>query len=198
MLEANNKALGVGQFDAKSLLHNLEERDYGKPLSELRDHFWQLPRLSLLPNGDQDLKNAIWEAIVAGDLAIVDSAGNPREAYSASQINLVADAQRLRRTVTEKPTEPEEGPGGTSPPGGGGEDPPIATEKKVAVSATLAVGDDNRDAVRVVLDALRNSVEDGALSWMQISVQATMSPDAAEDFDTKAKTSGMHATVTDL
>ncbi|MDE0515901.1 MAG: DUF499 domain-containing protein [Acidimicrobiaceae bacterium] len=198
VLEAHDKALGVGQFGAEALLHNLQDRDYGKPLPELRNHFWQLPRLPLLPNGDQDLRNAIWDAIVAGDLIIVDSDGNPREAHSASQINLGADAQRLQRTVAEEPTEPEEDPGGASTPGGGGSDQPTATEKKVAVSATLAVGDDNRDAVRVMLDALRNSVEDGALTWMQISVQATMSPDAAEDVDTKAKTSGMHATVTDL
>ena len=50
----------------------------------------------------------------------------------------------------------------------------------------------------MVLDALRNSVEDGTLSWMQISVKATMSPDAAHDLDAKAKATEMHSTVTDL
>ena len=197
VLETADKAFGIGEFNAKALLHNLEERDYDKPLFELRSDFWRVPRLPLLPNGDQDLRNAIWEATLAGDLTIIDSDGT-REAHSVSDINLVSETQRLRPKPTAETTEPEDDPGDTSQPDDEDGGQATATEMKVAVSATLTVEDDNRDAVRVVLDALRNSVEEGTLSWMQISMQATMSPDAAEEVDTKAKTSGMHVTVTDL
>ena len=49
-----------------------------------------------------------------------------------------------------------------------------------------------------MLDALRNSVEDGTLSWTQISVKAILPRDVADDLDTKATAAGMHTTVTDL
>lgn len=57
---------------------------------------------------------------------------------------------------------------------------------------------DNKDPTRVVLDALRNSLDDGAVTWMHLSVQATMSSGAADDVGSKAKASGMETTVTDL
>ena len=57
---------------------------------------------------------------------------------------------------------------------------------------------ENKDPIRVVLDALRNSVDDGAVSWMHLTVQATMSANAANDIDTKAQASDMQTTVTDL
>ena len=255
VLEAADKAFGNGEFNAAALIHNLRERDYGKPLSELHDDFWRIPRLPLLPNGDKDLRNAIWEAVRNGDLTIVDSNGNPREARSPHDINLSSDIQRL---APKTPTQPEaavsggggsvgiggaagvgaasdtgsaHGTGGSSAasglsglggalgigdtggsgsaPGAGGsgsapgtlgtgKSPTPAGEKRVAVAATLAVDTHNKDAVRVMLDALRNSVEDGTLSWMQLSLKATTTPEAADDINTKAEASGMHPTVTDL
>ncbi|MYA15887.1 MAG: DUF499 domain-containing protein [Gammaproteobacteria bacterium] len=197
VLEAADKAFGVGEFNAKALCHNLEERDYGKPLSELRDDFWRVPRLPLLPNAEQDLRSAIWEAVHTGELTIVDSDGLPREAHSVSHINLSSDIQRLGRKAPEPEetgTQADDAPATSET----GEDQHPEDDKQVTVSATLVVGTDNRDSVRVALDALRNSVEDGSLSWLQISVKATMSPDTAQDLCTKAKTSGMHSEVTVL
>ena len=197
VLEAADKAFGIGEFNAKALLHNLEDRDYGKPLSELRDDFWRVPRLPLLPNGEKDLRYAIWEAIQLGDLVIVDSDGTPREAYSDSEINLSSDVQRLGRKAdgesgesvghTGSPTVTVPVPG-PSPTG----------QRKIAISGTFTVDADNRDAVRVVLDALRNSVDDGDLSWMQMSLTVTMSADTADDLDEKAKATNLHTSVTDL
>lgn len=198
VLEAADKALGAGEFNATVLCHHLADRDYGKPLSELRDDFWRVPRLPLLPNGEGDLRAAIWEAVHAGDLAIVDSDGTPREAHSASEVNLASDMQRLGPKPAEDPDDQAGNGGRAEPQTEEGETQGPADEMRVAVSATLAVGTGNRDAVRVVLDALRNSVEDGELSWLQISLKATMSPDAANEVDAKAKTAGMHAAVEDL
>ena len=198
MLEAADKAFSTAQFNAKALSHNLQDRDYDRPLSELRDDFWRVPRLPLLPNGEKDLRTAIWEAVHTGDLIIVDSDGVPREAHSAADINLSSDMQRLARKAAEKPSKPTGPTGGDTPPTGPGARPSPAAEKQVAVSGTLSVTPDNRDAIRVMLDALRNSIEDGTLSWMQLSVKATLSSDAADDLDTKAKATTLHATVTDL
>ena len=197
VLEAAEKAFGTGEFNAKALCHILEDRDYGKPLSELRDDFWRVPRLPLLPNGEQDLRKAIWQALQTDDLTIVDSDGIPREAHSSSDLNLSSDMQRLGPKTVKDPSEPTvQNGGGTEPtaPGKG----KARDEKRVSISATLAVDIGNKDGLRLVLDALRNSVEEGKLSWLQISMTATMAPDAADILHERANTSGLHTTVTDL
>ena len=99
VLEAAEKAFGVGEFNAKALLHNLQPRDYSKPLSELRNDFWRVPRLPLLPNGDQDLRIAIWEAVHAGDLTIVDSTGDLRVIRSDIDVNLSSEGLLSRTAV---------------------------------------------------------------------------------------------------
>ncbi|MCZ7536061.1 MAG: hypothetical protein M5T61_09135 [Acidimicrobiia bacterium] len=43
------KTVGVGEFTAKALLHNLADADYSRPLDEVRDLFWNAPRMPLLP-----------------------------------------------------------------------------------------------------------------------------------------------------
>ncbi len=199
VLEAADKAFGVGEFNAKALTHNLQDRDYGKPLSELRDDFWRVPRLPLLPNGEKDLRNAIWEAINAGELIIVDSEGAPREAHSDSDINLSSDIQRLDRKTAEDPSEPVDPKGGGPSDHGGNEtSQPTAGEKKVTVTVIRTINLENKDPIRVVLDALRNSVDEGVVSWMHLRVQATMATTAANDIDTKAQASNMQTTVTDV
>ena len=195
VLEAADKAFGIGEFDAKALCHILDDRDYGKPLSELRDDFWRVPRLPLLPNGEQDLREAIWQALNTETLAVVDSDGIPREAHSISDLNLSSDIQRLGPKTVKDQTEPTDQHGDDTEPIKPDED---EDEKRVTISATLAVNIENRDALRVVLDALRNSVEEGKLSWLQVSMQATMTPDAADIVRERASKTGMHTTVTDL
>ena len=103
VLEATEKAFGIGQFTAKALCHILQDSDYGKPLSELRDDFWRVPRLPLLPNGEQDLREAIWQALRTEKLIIVDSDGIPREAHSSSDLNLSSDIQRLAPKTAKDP-----------------------------------------------------------------------------------------------
>ena len=198
VLEEADKVFGVGEFTARALLHNLEDRDYGKPLSELRDDFWRVPRLPLLPNGESDLRRAIWEAISSGDLTIVDSKGTHCEAHNESAVNLSSDMQRLRRADTEEPSESTDNIDDTQPGDDEDTDPVAASEKKITVSAILAIDSNNRDAVRVVLDSLRNSIEESQVSWIHISVQATTSPATAADITAKAESAGMNAHITDI
>ncbi|WP_419845995.1 DUF499 domain-containing protein [Candidatus Poriferisocius sp.] len=197
VLEAADKAFGIGEFTVKALLHNLDERDYGKPLSHLRDDFWRVPRLPLLPNGESDLRNAIWDAIRADDIEIVDNENNPREAYSASEINLSSDIQRLRLKTQDQQDKPTGDADNDRQQSEDDEEYRPDGEKRVTISATVAVDAGNRDAIRVMLDALRNSIQDGDLSWLQLSMSATMSPEAANDIEAKAQASGMNANITD-
>ena len=96
-LDEADKAFGEGVFNAGALLHNLREQDWGLPLSELRDMFWNTPRVPLLPGGERDLRRALFEAITAGNIEIVDSAGEIRTVATAADINLGSTELRIQR-----------------------------------------------------------------------------------------------------
>jgi hypothetical protein len=102
-LAEKGKAFLTGQFTAKALLTNLTDTDYGKPLSELRDAFYQAPRLPLLPGGDHDLKNAIYAAVLAGDLRLVGADGLDKAVDSADTINLNSQGLRLAKPLPPEP-----------------------------------------------------------------------------------------------
>lgn len=98
-LRAKDKAFGQGEFNAQALVHQLREGDYGKPLSEIRDAFWNAPRLPLLHGGEPALKGAIFAAVQAGDLALADGSGNPYTAHSEGEVNLQSSSIRLVKPV---------------------------------------------------------------------------------------------------
>ena len=100
------KAFGKGEFNAKALLHNLRSTDWGRPLSEIRDSFWNTPRLPLLPDGDDDLRRALFEAIKEGKVRLVDKDGDERKATTPSEINLSSSGLRIAK--------PDEPPGPTA------------------------------------------------------------------------------------
>ena len=91
------KAVGVGAFRSRALLVNLRDDDYGRPLDELRDLFWSSPRLPLLPGGEQDLKEAIFEAVSKGELRVVDDRGEERAVTRAGEIAVGSPSLRLAR-----------------------------------------------------------------------------------------------------
>jgi PASTA domain len=99
-LDDAGKAFGAGQFDAASLIHNLRAQDWGKPLSEIRDGFWNTPRLPLLPNGDAELRAAVYSAVRAGDLLLVGGDGTPRTVTTAADVNLIAAGIRIQKPGT--------------------------------------------------------------------------------------------------
>ena len=94
-LHAKDKAFGNGEFNAQALLHQLRDADFGRPLSEVRDAFWNTPRLPLLHSGESELRAAIFGAVQAGDVALTDGSGNPYTAHSEAEINLQSNSIRL-------------------------------------------------------------------------------------------------------
>ena len=100
-----DKAFADSEFDAQALLHNLRDSDYGRPLSEIRDSFWNTPRLPLLPDGEEDLRRAIYHAIRNGDLVLVDHVGNQRTAETPADINMSSAGLRLAKPGTTKVEE---------------------------------------------------------------------------------------------
>ena len=104
-LAAAQKAFLPGQFGSQALLFNLRDSDYDSPLAELRDSFYQRPRLPLLPNGDQDLRGAIFSAIQAGELRLVKADGTEVAVDSPDSINLSSQGFRLAKPVAQQVCE---------------------------------------------------------------------------------------------
>ena len=127
-LAERDKAFDNGQFTARALVHNLRDGDYGKTLSDIRAAFYAAPRLPLLYNGDRDLQQAVYEAVSADLVAIVDGAGVSVAVTAAAQVNLSSTGLRLAKPQAKEPVPPPgTGAGGTEttggheqPPGGGG------------------------------------------------------------------------------
>ena len=107
-LVAKGKAFDVSALDAKALLHNLSDGDYGRPLDEVRDLFWSAPRMPLLPGGDSDLQRAIFQALQAGTLRLVGPDGLDRVVNRPGEIGVGQSSLRLARPAS-----------GGSPTGGG-------------------------------------------------------------------------------
>jgi hypothetical protein len=96
LVEAD-KAYGEGEFDTKALLHQLRSTDWGRPLSEIRDAFWNTPRLPLLPGGEEELRRAIFQALHSGQLLLVDKDGAERRAITPAEVNLGSSGIRIEK-----------------------------------------------------------------------------------------------------
>lgn len=199
VLQLHEKAFGVGEFTSTALLHNLRDGDFGKPLSELRDDFWRLPRLALLPGGESDLRSALWSALQKGDVYIAGSDGQVREAKYAGEINLASDGLRLMRQLDEAEDVPDGGDVSEQHEEILVDTSPVRSrEKQVSVSGTLVVKPENRDLLRLALDSLKNAIDDGDVSWLQLSIKTTVSEDRAEEIASRSHDAGLTSHTQDL
>lgn len=194
-----DKAISVDGFNSRALLHNLREADWGRPLSEIRDGFWNAPRLPLLPGGESDLRQALYDAIQSGDIVLVDEGDIPRIVTAPSDINFGASGIRIQRPDSLIPEEPPNGPPPPlPPPPPPPPPPPRATEQQVAVSATRALREDSeRNAMRQLLNQIANAVDEDA-SWIQIVVKVTAPGETADKIVDRANEAGINPTVTDF
>lgn len=203
----NDRALGADQFDATALLHNLRDDDYGRPLDELRDLFWQTPRMPLLHGGEADLQKAVYQAVREGRAHLVGEDGEERAVAAPGQVGL---GQRDVYLALPRPVEPAAedeggegatagtatvpGAGGPSPTGGTpgvlpgtGTTPPPGegtgqprTEEHVAFTITKSLTDrDTAMAVYDLLGALADASDNDA-SYIQATVRVVVGPDAAQ------------------
>jgi hypothetical protein len=213
-LQEAGKVAGVGEFDAKALLHNLADEDYGRPLDELRDLFWSTPRLPLLPNGDADLQRAIFEAIQMGQLRLVGEDGLERAVTRPSDIGVGAASLRLA-----KPVEETEDPAGGSQAGtGDGAGPSTGTgtgakgetgtadgtrdaaaEVQVSVTIRGSLTDpDRRNAVWQLLDMLARYTDVEGVSHIEAVVKIVLPKRVAENLTECASQAGASSTITEL
>ena len=107
-LTETDKAFAKDDFNADVLLFQLRDTDWGKPLAEVRNAFYSAPRLPLLPDGDRDLRNAIFGAYQAGTLRIVGSDGSERVPTKADDINVTMTGAHLAKPVPDNAIEAPE------------------------------------------------------------------------------------------
>ncbi len=219
-LVAQGKAFDTSALTMKALLHNLDGKDYGRPLDELRDLFWSAPRMPLLPGGEPDLQKAIYEAVAAGQLRLVGADGQDRAVTRPGDIAVGSAGLRL---APPKPTGASEGTstggdstaawsgtsggsgtGGTSGggtgigttgmtggSGTGGIGPTKPEEREVSFSLMTSLSDDaTRDAVRRLLLSLSNAADEGQISWAQIQVKVVVGGAAADAILSDARDAG--------
>jgi hypothetical protein len=213
------RALGQHELDVDALLHNVAD-DYGKPLDEVRDSFWNSPKKPLLHGGEIDLQVAIFEAVTAGRLLLVGSDGTDRVVARPGDVGIGTSALRLQPPAPAEPEpepepeprlgdeparDPTKKPGGTvrlDPPKPMADDPvaPKASGVvEVALSLFTGLGeDDKRDGVYRLLAALTDAVDNQGASHVQIQVKARLRSAAAKDVVDAAREAGANPSQRDV
>ena len=218
-LVARDKVFDAGQFGARALLHNLREQDYGKTLSDIRAAFYSAPRLPLLYEGDRDLQQAMYDAVSAGQLAIVDGNGTPVAVTAAGQINLTSTGLRIAKPQPAAcptcgqpahagPCESLSGPGepapGSAAAGGGtsagGAVPAATLEKQVAFSFTsnLLSGADTADGFAALFRAFYMSLDERQISYLQGTINLVVDAAAVDQIQSLLADLGITPTIKDI
>jgi hypothetical protein len=216
-LVEQGKAFDQGTFSAKALLHNLRENDYGRPLDELRDSFWNTPRLPLLHGGQSDLRQALFDAVRAGLLRIVDSEGEDVAVTGVSEINLSSQRLRLDRPMAPAPGDeqqpgpadstPEPGPvpgagqsGGQASPGEPENSPTAPQEKQIAFSLTQSMLNNTGSAedLSQLFRQLYDIIDRGDVSFLQASFQMVVNVQSADTLADRIRELGSPVNVRDL
>lgn len=208
----------MSALTAKALLHNLDARDYGRPLDELRDLFWSAPRLPLLPEGEKDLQRAIHEAVTNGQLRLVGADGTQRTVTRPADIATGSSGLRLAAPKPVDPPAPAStddiahpsatGPVSTGVQGTARQVPATAattspaptgtpavalaaTEREIAFSLMTSMADAaTQDAVRRLLLDLSNAADEGKISWAQIQVKVVVKEDIADELEKGVRDTG--------
>ncbi|MYC64542.1 MAG: hypothetical protein F4X16_17200 [Caldilineaceae bacterium SB0661_bin_34] len=103
LLEEHQRAWPQAGGRLGALAAQLSEQDWNLPLSELKDRFFTLPHLPLMPS-ENALQEAIYSILEAGEGEIQDGQGRKCRVDSSHDVDLRATDRRLCR-VTANPEE---------------------------------------------------------------------------------------------
>jgi len=212
-LVEQGKAFDVSAFTAKALLHNLDTKDYGRPLDELRDLFWSAPRLPLLAAGEPDLQRAVYDAVSGGLLRLTGVDGVDRAVTRPGDIAVGSSGLRLAppKSVEPLPVDPPPGPTSAANPSATPvpttADRPAVThpvpthptpvapaqpqEREIAFSLMTSMSDPTtQDAVRRLLLDLSNAADDGKISWAQIQIKVVVADELGDSIERGVRDTG--------
>lgn len=210
-LVEREKAFDVGQFTGTALLHNLRDQDYLRPLSEVRDSFWNAPRLPLLHGGERDLQQAIYDAVRDNVLRVVDGQEKDVIVTDASQVNTGSSAFRLAKPAAEEGslTEGDAGAGASGGQAGAGADTTSSGEStddsteraekyvQFTLVGNLLDSPDKMDSLARVFRTLYSALDDNVVSYAQGTLQLVMSSEIAETFANQIRDLGLNPTIRD-
>ena len=210
------KTFRPGTFDATALLHNLRDSDYQRPLGEVRDAFWNTPRLSLLPADGSDLRRAIFQAVREDKLRIVRAGGETVVVNDLTGINFNAPTYRLAKPGKEpaSPGAPGEGRQGKGdshgegqqqrhgpapqPPGQNGDEPSPAEQVfAFSVMKNLVGEPDATDNLAQLFRRLFDLLDRGSISYLQGTLQVQLPSAQAQEIAELAKSMGIAITIRD-
>ncbi len=217
-LADKGKAFEAARFDVKALQRNLRPNDYNKPLREIRDAFYQTPRLPLLPNAYDLLQRTIYNAVIAGELRLVNADGTDVSIDEPNQINLASEGLRLAKTRPKEPCakcgrDDCDGTCSVPPPGEvcakcgkadcngkcAGDNrpppPPAKTTAEVKLSILGSVDDTNREQLIDVLQALLDAVMDEKVTYLQTAIHMIAEGSAPDDIEKAAHAAGIAVSV---
>lgn len=205
------KAFRLGAFDPTALLHNLRESDFQRPLSDIRDAFWNTPRLSLLPGDGSDLRHAIFQAVREDKLRIVRQGGEVVVVTDPHAINFNAPTYRLARpepaaekgedgseqSATGDGESGERSGSGTEAGGGSGGKSPLERSFAFSVMKNLANEPGSADKLAQLFRRLFDLLDRGSISYLQATLQAQLPADQAQEIEDLAKALGIPITMRD-
>jgi hypothetical protein len=223
-LVERDKVFDEGEFDAKALIHNLRETDLGRTLSDLRAAFYSAPRLPLLFDGDRDLQQAIYDAVSAGQVDIVDGSGAVVAVTAPNQVNLASAELRLAEPKPKVcaacgwPTHDglcANTDGGTEVPvidpalcptckkvthAGACLVGPLVTERQLVVSFTrnLLANTTDADEFAALFKALYIALDEHKISYLQATLQLVVDSKVAGELQQALTELGAPGTIKDL
>jgi Protein of unknown function (DUF499) len=201
------KAFEVGALTGKVLLHTLRDDDYDRPLDEVRDRFWNSPRMPLLPGGDSDLQRAIYDAVTTELLRLNGADGSDRHVTGANEIGVGQTSLRLAKPSDEPPTgngegddQDEDADDGSGMDGGHGKgkETDAVTERQVAFALRSTVSGDSRDALYALLQELADRVDAGEVSYAELMVKMRASENATQGISRLVSETGTVPDVRDV
>ena len=179
------KAFEPNAFNVKALMTNLTPDDYNRPLDEFRNSFWMSPKMPLLGN-EGELRRAIYDAIQADELRLVDSKGDEVPCHSFKDINLNLSNLNLAPPASQEvfpDDEPETAPptAATSPASPSGSASTSASTEEITLRFTIHVPleEDNREAAWKLFSALASAVDKRA-GMVQTAMMIQVPSDDAE------------------
>jgi hypothetical protein len=211
------KTFRPGTFDATALLHNLRDGDYLRPLGEVRDAFWNTPRLSLLPADGSDLRQAIFQAVREDKLRIVRAGGETVVVSDLTGINFNAPTYRLAKPQQAKPEKeprPPDAPGkgreggGDEQRPGHGPDPeppapkgggPLPAEQvfSFSVMKNLVSEPEATDNLAQLFRRLFDLLDRRSISYLQATMQVQLPSAQAQEIAELARSMGIAITIRD-
>ena len=179
--------------------------------------------MPLLPGGDADLQQAIFQALSAGTLRLVGADDLDRAVTRPGDIGVGQSGLRLA-----KPKPAESPPGATGAAGAGGaatgtsggtagtgtgatrggmagtatgtdSSGPHVSEQELTFSLMSSLTDEaKREAVRLLLRDLTNAVDEGKLSYAQLMLKVIVDSGTADVISEEARQAGANPTVRDV